>query len=349
MVKKKLGICARTGKKYLHEPKPGIVHVRKNFRHQGTITAPEGTAEFDRQYWEILTGRTQEAKTSWRVLIASYRESYRWLNLAASTRKTYEPVLVYMLERNGAKDVRSLRRADMIAAQEANSHRIKFANDIPRVVSVLCEHAIDIGWLAQNPAKGVKKKPVPPDRQKPHVPWTDVAVEKFRAEASRRALLIFEIGVGSVQRPGDWVTFVWGDYDGESLSLRQNKTGKELPKLPCTPQLKAALDRERECLGGAPHPDRPILIASHGGALTYSGMAQVLGKERRRLGLMKFDQHALRYRGVMELAWAGCDDDEIMSFSGHNTKSMVVKYAGLARQIMRAKTAAEKRRLWAQL
>ena len=65
--------------------------------------------------------------------------------------------------------------------------------------------------------------------------------------------------------------------------------------------------------------------------------------------MLAHDLHALRYRGVMELAWAGCDDDEIMSYSGHKTKKMVIKYAGFARQIMRAGTAAEKRKLWEQL
>ena len=51
----------------------------------------------------------------------------------------------------------------------------------------------------------------------------------------------------------------------------------------------------------------------------------------------------------MELAWAGCDDDEFASYSGHASKAMIWKYAGQARQIMRAQTAAEKRRLWAEL
>ncbi|WP_232831623.1 hypothetical protein [Pseudogemmobacter bohemicus] len=32
-----------------------------------------------------------------------------------------------------------------------------------------------------------------------------------------------------------------------------------------------------------------------------------------------------------------------MSYSGHDTKEMVSKYAGIARQQMRAETAAEKR------
>ncbi|WP_241525920.1 hypothetical protein [Pseudophaeobacter leonis] len=59
---------------------------------------------------------------------------------------------------------------------------------------------------------------------------------------------------------------------------------------------------------------------------------------------MAFDQHALRYRGVMELAWADGSDDEIASFSGHTTKAMIQKYAGEARQIMRASQAAAKRR-----
>lgn len=54
------------------------------------------------------------------------------------------------------------------------------------------------------------------------------------------------------------------------------------------------------------------------------------------------DQHGLRYRCVMELAWAGCDHDAIMSYSDHSTKDMVTRYAGLARQIARAKTASGK-------
>lgn len=61
-------------------------------------------------------------------------------------------------------------------------------------------------------------------------------------------------------------------------------------------------------------------------------------KERARLGILEHDLHALRYRGVMELAWAGCSDDEIASYSGHD------KYAGEARQVMRARQAAEKRK-----
>ncbi|MAC79282.1 MAG: integrase [Rhodobacteraceae bacterium] len=335
------------GKKYLIETKPGFVYVRKGGRYIGRVTAAYPSPEFDRQYWEILTGRKVSAKTSWTALIKSYRASDRWTNLKQGTRRTYERVLIYIEEKNGPKDMTRLQRKDVIAAQSANRHRAKFANDVAAVMSVLCEHAIDIGWLTMNPAKGVRKIQIPKERQKPHKPWTDAAVEAWRAQAQGQASLIFEIGVGSVQRPGDWVDFVWGDYDGECLELHQNKTDKAL-QLPCTDHLKAALDRAKADLGFAPHPSRPILTTKSGGKMTYDYMVKIMVAERKRLGLMDYDQHALRYRGVMELAWADCDDDEIMSYSGHSTKAMVIKYAGLARQIMRAKTASEKRRLWAQ-
>ena len=77
--------------------------------------------------------------------------------------------------------------------------------------------------------------------------------------------------------------------------------------------------------------------------MSYFYMAKVMRKDRIRLGLEAYDLHALRYRSIKELAWAGCDDDEIAAYSGHATKTMIAKYAGEARQEMRARQAREKR------
>lgn len=88
----------------------------------------------------------------------------------------------------------------------------------------------------------------------------------------------------------------------------------------------------------------PILCKRDGSKMTYRRLAEIMLAERQRLKLETYDLHAMRYRGVMELAWAGCTDDEIMGYSGHSTKDMVIKYAGAARQIMRAMQAREKRK-----
>lgn len=329
-------------KKYLWRHPAGRVYVRiKGRLHR--VHAQEGTEDFDREYWEILTGKRMQAKTSWNALIDDYRNSDRWLSLKPRTRQDYDKVMLYLSDKIGLRDVKLLTRSDVIAAQKANSHRTRFANYIPQMLVILCEHAIDLGWIANNPAKGVRALKTPQHRKKEHLPWPDWAVEKLRSEASDLPRLIFEIGVGSVQRPGDWVGFCWGDYDGDSLLLRQDKTDKPLV-LPCTEHLKTALDHAKAAQRIVPIANRPILAKRDSGPMSYRYMSQIMLRERKRLGLEAYDLHALRYRGVMELAWAGCTDDEIKAYSGHTTDAMVRKYAGEARQIMRARQAREKRK-----
>lgn len=334
-------------KRYLWKHPSGRWYIRKSVNgkmiYLGRITAEEGTAEFDRQYWEILSGKRADMKASWAALIDAMRETDRWAGFAPRYRKDLENAFDYLTEKIGHMNVSRLTQADIYEAMDQNRHRVRFANYLPTAVSMLCKLAIRKRWRKDNPAIDIEQLKVPKDRKKPHLPWTDWAVEKIREEGTPSAQLIFEIGVGSVQRPGDWVNFQWGDYDGETLKLRQNKTGKSL-ELPCTIALKTALDRSKKELGFAPHPSRHILTRADGSKMDYFAMANVMRRERKRLGLMAFDQHALRYRGVMELAWAGCTDDEIASFSGHTSKAMIIKYAGEARQIMRARQAAAKRK-----
>jgi len=334
-------------KKFLWKHPSGRWYVRKYLNRRmvylGRITADEGSAEFDRQYWEIVSGKRAAAKTSWGALIDDMLETDKWANLSLRYRKDLELVFEYLRDKIGDADVARLGQADIYDAMEKNRHRVRFANYIPTAISMLSKLAIRKRWRKDNPAIDIEPLRVPKARQKPHLPWADWAVEKMREEGEPVPLLIFEIGVGSVQRPGDWVDFQWGDYDGETLKLRQNKTDRPL-QLPCTEVLKAALDRAKADLGFVPHPSRHILTRADGSAMDYHAMARVMVRERKRLGLMAYDQHALRYRGVMELAWAGCTDDEIASYSGHTSKAMIIKYAGEARQIMRARQAAAKRK-----
>lgn len=329
-------------KKYLWRHPSGRIYFRKTGMSLVRIHAAEGSPDFDREYWDIMTGKKWTVKTSFASLIIDYRGSERWTELMPRTRSDYEKVLVYIEEKIGSRDVRAFTRPDAIAAQRANSHRTRFANYIVQILVVLMDHAKDIGWINENPVKGIRALKTPEHKKKQHVPWPDWAVERLREEASGQARLIFEIGVGTAQRPSDWVTLCWGDYDGHNLALRQSKTGKHLV-LPCTRQLKEALDSERAGPGATPIAARPILTTQGGGRMSYRYMAQIMMKERKRLGLEAYDLHALRYRAIMELAWAGCYDDEIASYSGHATREMNEKYAGEARQIMRARQASEKR------
>lgn len=53
------------------------------------------------------------------------------MGLKPRTRQDYDKVMLYLREKIGPRDVKSLTRSDVIAAQKANSHRTRFANYIP--------------------------------------------------------------------------------------------------------------------------------------------------------------------------------------------------------------------------
>jgi hypothetical protein len=67
-------------------------------------------------------------------------------------------------------------------------------------------------------------------------------------------------------------------------------------------------------LDATPRYGVSILADADGRPFSYFKMARIMREERNALAF-RFDLHALRYRGVQELAWAGCTDDEIASLS----------------------------------
>ncbi len=203
---------------------------------------------------------------------------------------------------------------------EANRHRIRFTNYIQQTANVLFEHAINLGWMEQNPAKGIRHQKTPPKKKQPRTPWPDWAVDMFGTERHQMARLIFELGIGGVQRPDDWIRFRWNDFDGNGLRVVQPKTGREL-YIPCT-------DHLIEALGTEPKKGLPILTKQGGTPLPYRRMAQIMRDERKRLGVEAYDLHALRYRGIHELALHGYTDYEIASYSGHTTKAMIKNIRG---------------------
>jgi len=302
-----------------------------------TVRVDPFSRDFLREYDRLLNEKpTAIGRRTWKALIKRYKGHTRFKALAPRTVRDYLPVLDFISERYGNLDPSAMKKFHIVDQQE--SLRGKFARDFVNVISVLLGLATEIGWREDNPAKDIRRKQT--ETKAPHIVWTDEAVAKFRAEAAPLPLLIFEIGLGTIQRPDDWTRINWEDFTGTEIRLTQSKTGLSLV-LPCPATLISALEASRPKVRNI--AGTPILRTGQR-RMTYRRMAEIMLRERQRLGLSQFDLHALRYRGVQELAWAGCSDEEIMSISGHSTKSMVRLYAGKARQIMRARQANEKRK-----
>lgn len=317
---------------------PPYVYLRKGkpyFERRGwqstRIFSEPGTPEFAIEYARILAGNVPQPRTkTFEALVRSYIACDRYRRLSARSKADYGKVLDWVREKLGKHSVAALRRPDVIRARDQNGGR--FGNYIVQVLRVLCEHAIDLGWITENPCKGVSLSST---TTAPREPWPADKIEAFRAKATGRALLIFELCLGTGQRIGDVLRMRWDAIDGDGINVTQGKTGARL-WVPFTRHLRAIL---------AATPKRGLTICAqeNGRPTSYRGAADMVMDVRRKIGAEAFDLHGLRYSAAAELAALGMDDDHIAAVTGHSSKAMVAKYAGAARQKVRAIRAQAER------
>ena len=294
---------------------------------------PGKDAEAAKAYWAARTGSVQRrVAESVATLIASYRQSPRWLKLRPVTRRDYERVLTYLLEKIGDRSVLTIERRHVIKAHQANAERARFANYIVQVLSVLMEHAIDLGWRQDNPAKGVKLLKT----GEGYKPWPEWAIEAFRKEATGPLLTAFELALGTGQRISDVLAMRWDQIDDSGILLTQSKTGEKL-WIPFTPHLENYLSTlEKTGL--------TIVCNDIGQPLTYQAIRQRMTKPRSRAGAEDYSLHGLRYNAASELFEAGCSDAEVQAITGHRTRAMVAKYGKGARQRRLAREARNRQK-----
>lgn len=321
---------------------PPYVYLKKGklyFQRRGYDTVrlfeDYGTAEFDLELAHAKSGRgkVSGAKQNFHVLIESYRRSGRFRNLSNRSKADYVKVLEFFRERFGELNPQRMQRKDVIRLRDSNADRIRFANYCVQIIRILFEHAIDLGWRSDNPAKGVQ---LLKSNAKPREAWPDRLIQKFRQTATDRELLLFELCVGTGQRIGDVLKMQWTDIEDGGIHVQQNKTGQKL-WLPFTPQLEALLAK-------TPKTSLFLLSNKQGtGSWSYRGASHAVRQVRKMIGALDYDIHGLRHTATSELAALGLSDELIMAITGHKSSAMISHYSGASRQKARAILAQQKR------
>ncbi|MCE8440706.1 tyrosine-type recombinase/integrase [Rhodovulum sulfidophilum] len=243
-------------------------------------------------------------------------------------------MLDLILDRWGDLDPAKIERRHFISLRDANANAVRFTNYSVQVGRVLMEHAIDVGWRADNPANGVQQIKGDTD---PREAWPPYLIEAYRATAEGRALLLFELCLGTGQRIGDVLKMRWSDIEGGGIHVKHGKTRKKL-WVPLTASLQATVDAQER---------RSVFILTNSRAIgpwSYRGAADAVMKVRRQIGAEKCDIHAPRYAAASELAVLGCDDGTIAAITGHTTRAMAAKYTAETRQKIRALDAQKRRK-----
>lgn len=296
-----------------------------------------GTPEFWAEYADILNGGDRKTLISSRrfeTLIKDYRASPRYRNLKPRTALDYDKYLEFFLSIMRDANPTSMKRKDVIRLRDANADKPYFANYSLRVLRVVMEHCVDLGWRDTNPARGV---PEIKTDSKGREPWPQQLLDEYRAVAAlgSRERLVMELCIGTGQRIGDVLGMRWSDIQDGGFLIRQNKTGKEL-WVPILPELQAALD--------AASRHSVFLLTNEQGTnqWSYRGASQAVRNVRAKIGALDYDIHSWRYNAACELLEAGCEDDLIASVTGQSP-AMVLHYTKKIRQRVRARQAQQMR------
>ena len=293
--------------------------------------------EFDRQYWEIRSGKHtgHVTKTTFDILIESYLRSHKYLSKADGTKRKYRPVLEHIREQNGKKDFTKMRRRDVIAAQEHFSDTPRKADSFVQILSILFNHAIDLEMMKYNPAKGVKLY----GSQKKIEPWPKAKQDAYERYCKKHnlkiELLAYYLGTGTGQRPGDLIKMKWEHFDGEFMLVVQEKTSTRI-RVYCPTRLRSALAEVSK-------QGDYILAKNLREPLTYNQLQKRVMMVRRAVDAADYSMHGWRFTAAVELAEAGASDSEIQAVTGHKTLEMVQKYRAQANQRLLSKSGQQRR------
>lgn len=92
-----------------------------------------------------------------------------------------------------------MKRKDVIRLRDANAEKAYFANYSLRVLRVLMEHCVDLGWREENPARGVSELKTEKIAREP---WPQELLAAYRSTCplGTRERLVMELEIKSTPR-----------------------------------------------------------------------------------------------------------------------------------------------------
>lgn len=182
---------------------------------------------------------------AWAINI--YRQSPKFTTRATSTRYAYERWMTLLSKNLGAKPIPKLtpkKVHDILDAIESKGGKVHCAAVLKRIIDV----AIRRGLMTLNPATGLDLE----GSTRRQEIWQPDEIDTFLkacngARNGEAIALGFKILLHTAQRPGDMLAMGWTQYNGDTITVRQQKTGK-LVEVPCTTELRGVLDAAKSVI-----------------------------------------------------------------------------------------------------
>lgn len=317
------------GLKRYFEPKTGKVYCY----HRATGTRLKekfGTPEFLAELAALnVTSTPSEKKIagSFGALVALYRESADFKDLAERTKADYQRVLNFVADLDAVPAGKITTGAVVRLRDNAyQKHKRRFANYVIAVLSVVFEYGREREMIVTNPVSVVKKVRRPKGMADANRPWTSEERDAVLAAAPVHLKVPIALAMFVGLREADALKIAWERYDGRNISTTTSKAGTFI-WWRCPAGLKAVLDVAPR-FEGLPH----ISATSRGDKWTESGFRASWRKFRIKLedagqvgkGLTI---HGLRHTVATTLREQGFDPRTIADALGQKTTAMAEHYS----------------------
>lgn len=273
------------------------------------------------------------AAGSFDALAVAYYRSPNFMRLKASTQTTYRREIDRWREKHGTKRVVHLERRHVLE-QMGERHEAsgpEAANNLLRVVRVLCSFAVENEWRRDNPALGVKKFKMRGDG---FVAWSEDDIAKYlkhwKAGTRPRLALLLLLYTG--QRRSDVIQMGRQHVSADTIRVKQAKSGAQLV-IPMHPDLKSVLDK-------LPKDGLAFLATQYGKPFKDgASFGNQFGEWCRTAGLEGRSAHGLRKSAAVRLVEAGCSTKEVAAITGHASLREIERYTKAAEQQKLARQA----------
>ena len=275
-----------------------------------------GTPEFMASYNAAVSTRKAPAAGVMLSILQGYQASAVFTNRSDLTRRDYIRHIKAIEAEFGDFPLGALTdrrtRGEFMAWRDRLATRSRRQADYAwSVLARVLSWALDRGLILANPCeKGGRLYRA----ERTDKVWTEADEATFLARAPLHLRLPLILALWTGQRQGDLLRLPWSAYDGETIRLRQGKTGVRVV-VPVSGVL-------REALAATARRSPVILVNSEGKPWTPDGFRSSWGKACRAAGISGITFHDLRGTAVTRLALADCTEMQIATLTGHSVRDV---------------------------
>ena len=325
----------------------GINTVRKKladgttatyFYHRLTgerLKGKPGTPEFQASIAAAEDRRKAVPSGIFRAVIAAYRRSTNFTDRAPKTRKDYERYLRMIELEFGDAELGAISdprmRGDFLEWRDGLAERSRRGADYAMaVLSAVLAFGVDSGKISANRAEKAGRLY---EADRADKVWTTKHIAAFTTEATPELQLALTLAMHTGQRQGDLLKLSWGNYDGNTIRLRQSKGGRTVA-IKCGSTLKRILD-------SIPRTASVILTTSTGRPWKADHFRHEWAAATKAAGIVDLHFHDLRGTAVTLMSEAGSNPQEIATITGWSyasVETILERYS--SRSVALSETAA---------